>query len=366
MVHALRSGRSRLANKAGRDRLDPLWPVQERALERVVLPLSGLSSWVVVLAGGLMMLHVLGINVQPLLTVTGVSGIIVGLAAQSVMANMISGINLVRAVPAVGAPAGHRATGCLQGCACLPAEVDSLAVQLLALPCGCACHVRQPTGRWCSQQPDSWRRCACYAMPASLSKSCRNVRNGLWLRRTHALASSCPRCAWRVKSRRRADVAPLMRAAFLPLGDRDMTTARGAHLLAGYKRCRDCRRVCGADGSRLCVQFISRPFVVGDRIDMTTAGGARLLTGYIEAISPMRTILRTDAGTPFMLPNKGVSPIVAVSVPSCPPALALAMRTDDGSPVCCPVQCPHTLKSSPEGATGGQKGGLTCCPSCQP
>ena len=70
--------------------------MQERALERVVLPLSGLSSWLVVLAGGLMMLHVLGINVQPLLTVTGVSGIIVGLSAQSVMANMISGINLVR------------------------------------------------------------------------------------------------------------------------------------------------------------------------------------------------------------------------------------------------------------------------------
>ena len=70
--------------------------LQERALERVVLPLSGLSSWLVVLAGGLMMLHVLGINVQPLLTVTGVSGIIVGLSAQSVMANMISGINLVR------------------------------------------------------------------------------------------------------------------------------------------------------------------------------------------------------------------------------------------------------------------------------
>lgn len=65
-------------------------------MERVVLPLSGLSSWLVVLAGGLMMLHVLGINVQPLLTVTGVSGIIVGLSAQSVMANMISGINLVR------------------------------------------------------------------------------------------------------------------------------------------------------------------------------------------------------------------------------------------------------------------------------
>ena len=41
------------------------------------------------------MLHVLGINVAPLLTVGGVSGILVGLSAQSVMANMIAGINLV-------------------------------------------------------------------------------------------------------------------------------------------------------------------------------------------------------------------------------------------------------------------------------
>ena len=70
--------------------------LQERALERVVLPLSGLMSWLVVLAGTIMALQVLGINVQPLLTVGGVSGLIVGLSAQSVMANMISGINLVR------------------------------------------------------------------------------------------------------------------------------------------------------------------------------------------------------------------------------------------------------------------------------
>ena len=49
-----------------------------------------------VLVGGLMGLHVLGINIQPLLTVGGVSGIIVGLSAQSVLGNLISGINLVR------------------------------------------------------------------------------------------------------------------------------------------------------------------------------------------------------------------------------------------------------------------------------
>lgn len=56
---------------------------------------SGLVSWLVVLAGVLMATHVVGVNIQPLLTVGGVSGVIVGLSAQSVMANMISGINLV-------------------------------------------------------------------------------------------------------------------------------------------------------------------------------------------------------------------------------------------------------------------------------
>ena len=69
--------------------------MQEHALERLLLPLSGLTSWLIVLAGGLSVLHVLGINVAPLLTVGGVSGILVGLSAQSVMANMIAGINLV-------------------------------------------------------------------------------------------------------------------------------------------------------------------------------------------------------------------------------------------------------------------------------
>ena len=68
---------------------------QGRALERVMLPVSGLASWVVVCAGSIMCLAVLGINVQPLLTVGGVSTVVVGLSAQSVLANLISGINLV-------------------------------------------------------------------------------------------------------------------------------------------------------------------------------------------------------------------------------------------------------------------------------
>lgn len=41
------------------------------------------------------MLQVMGINVQPLLAVGGVSGIAIGFGAQSVSANAITGINLV-------------------------------------------------------------------------------------------------------------------------------------------------------------------------------------------------------------------------------------------------------------------------------
>ena len=66
------------------------------ALERVLLPLSGLATWLIVLGGGLSCLHVLGINIAPLLTLGGVSGILVGLSAQSVMANIVAGITLAR------------------------------------------------------------------------------------------------------------------------------------------------------------------------------------------------------------------------------------------------------------------------------
>ena len=82
------------------DRLQAEWvtaTMQDNTMERVVLPFSGLASWVLILGGMLATLQVLGINIQPLLTVGGVSGIVVGLSAQSVMSNMISGINLVSA-----------------------------------------------------------------------------------------------------------------------------------------------------------------------------------------------------------------------------------------------------------------------------
>lgn len=48
-----------------------------------------------------MALQVMGINVQPLLAVGGVSGIAIGFGAQSVSANAITGINLVSLAPSL-------------------------------------------------------------------------------------------------------------------------------------------------------------------------------------------------------------------------------------------------------------------------
>ena len=69
------------------------------ALERVVLPFSALAGWGIVAVGVLTSLHALGVNIQPLLTVGGVGGLAVGFGAQSVTANGMAGINLVRALP---------------------------------------------------------------------------------------------------------------------------------------------------------------------------------------------------------------------------------------------------------------------------
>lgn len=52
------------------------------------------------------------------------------------------------------------------------------------------------------------------------------------------------------------------------------------------------------------LQFLSRPFVVGDRVELSTAAGAKFMVGYVERVDPMRTIFRTDACLPVMIPNK--------------------------------------------------------------
>ena len=83
---------------------EPSWHAQSAAgtstaagIERMVLPFSSLAGWGMVAVAGLEVAHVLGLNLQPLLTVGGVGGLALGFGAQAVTSNAISGINLVRA-----------------------------------------------------------------------------------------------------------------------------------------------------------------------------------------------------------------------------------------------------------------------------
>lgn len=58
----------------------------------------------------------------------------------------------------------------------------------------------------------------------------------------------------------------------------------------------------------VALQFISRPFVVGDRIEISSVGGAKFVVGTVERVDPMRTIIRTDACMPITIPNKVYCP----------------------------------------------------------
>lgn len=55
------------------------------------------------------------------------------------------------------------------------------------------------------------------------------------------------------------------------------------------------------------MQFLSRPFVVGDRVELSSGGGERVMVGVIERVDPIRTIIRTDASLPVTIPNKVLS-----------------------------------------------------------
>ena len=63
------------------------------------------------------------------------------------------------------------------------------------------------------------------------------------------------------------------------------------------------------------MQFISRPFVVGERIEVMAPGsGSKWLVGVVERVDPMRTIIRSDACLPITIPNKVTSGCPTVNV----------------------------------------------------
>ena len=52
------------------------------------------------------------------------------------------------------------------------------------------------------------------------------------------------------------------------------------------------------------MQFVTRPFVVGDRVELRTSSGASVVTGLVERIAPMSTTIRNDFNIPISVPNK--------------------------------------------------------------
>ena len=102
-----------------------------------------------------------------------------------------------------------------------------------------------------------------------------------------------------------------------------------------------CRRASSAQ-THLCLQFISRPFVVGDRIEISSVGGSKFVVGTVERVDPMRTIIRTDACMPITIPNK-----VTIPFASCPPSSMPSPPIPPPSPrppLCCSL-AKHLLRS---------------------
>ncbi|KAK9823616.1 hypothetical protein WJX72_004258 [[Myrmecia] bisecta] len=56
--------------------------------------------------------------------------------------------------------------------------------------------------------------------------------------------------------------------------------------------------------------FLSRPFVVGDRVELKTTSGGSVLLGYVERIDPMRTVFRTDKNVPVAIPNRAITDMI--------------------------------------------------------
>jgi small-conductance mechanosensitive channel len=74
-------------------------------------------TWFVGAAGVSLALHVLGVNVVPLVTFGSASTFIIGLASQQLLSNAITGVSIVRQRPPAAGGGGWRGGG--WGPACL-------------------------------------------------------------------------------------------------------------------------------------------------------------------------------------------------------------------------------------------------------
>jgi len=57
-------------------------------------------------------------------------------------------------------------------------------------------------------------------------------------------------------------------------------------------------------------QYLTRPFVVGDRVELKSSGGGSIVMGVVESISMMRTQLRTDRAVPISIPNRAITDMI--------------------------------------------------------
>lgn len=75
------------------------------------------------------------------------------------------------------------------------------------------------------------------------------------------------------------------------------------------------RKTCisSATTSLFVPQFVTQPFVVGERISLKDVSG-ELVRGYVESIAPMFTSVRGDDLMLVSVPNKTVRAAVLVSV----------------------------------------------------
>ncbi|KAF8062759.1 D-threonine aldolase [Scenedesmus sp. PABB004] len=98
----LASGGSFTARRGGRATGASLWgPKSAEQMERLLLPLDGILSWVLVVAAALFSMQLLGIDVRPLLAIGGASGIVVGLATQTLLTNAVMGLSIFLSRPFV-------------------------------------------------------------------------------------------------------------------------------------------------------------------------------------------------------------------------------------------------------------------------
>eukprot|EP00879_Flechtneria_rotunda_P002745 GHRR01002953.1.p1 GENE.GHRR01002953.1~~GHRR01002953.1.p1 ORF type:complete len:371 (+),score=107.71 GHRR01002953.1:255-1367(+) len=95
--------RSRLpmANTAGSSGTTIAAASSTEDLERLLVPLDAISSWLAYVIAGLVCAQLLGVDVTPLLAVGGASGIVVGLATQQLLTNAVMGLSLFLTRPFV-------------------------------------------------------------------------------------------------------------------------------------------------------------------------------------------------------------------------------------------------------------------------